>query len=290
MKRQHAFTLVELLVVIGIIAILIAVLLPALTKARQAAQKAACLSNLRQLAQAVIAYSVNNKGILPYHYADPYDGQTGGYVGLIILQDQKYLPVGNTGTLATARGDSFTNVRQTPVLVCPGEKEDKIANPNGLDGFVPTALTRFTNGTSNFVYTGCGGDPRYAAYNPSNIRVFTNYQLNGQHPDYVWPFADVPDNNVPPGRLPFKGTRTGYPQSASRITKVRKSAETWLAMDGTWADAPSCVPAFRHPKTQGNFVYMDGHAETLSATEMFSGPSIFPFNCMIVDPRQRMDK
>jgi prepilin-type processing-associated H-X9-DG protein/prepilin-type N-terminal cleavage/methylation domain-containing protein len=64
-RRFHAFTLVELLVVIGIIALLISVLLPALSKARQAGQAVKCLSNLRQINIAMTLFAQANRGALP---------------------------------------------------------------------------------------------------------------------------------------------------------------------------------------------------------------------------------
>jgi prepilin-type N-terminal cleavage/methylation domain-containing protein len=63
--QKRAFTLVELLVVIAIIAVLISVLLPALTKARAAADRTACLSNLHQLSTGLQNYVVAYKGYVP---------------------------------------------------------------------------------------------------------------------------------------------------------------------------------------------------------------------------------
>jgi prepilin-type N-terminal cleavage/methylation domain-containing protein len=63
--RRGAFTLVELLVVVGIIAVLMGVLLPVLNRARAAANHAVCLSNIRQLGVGILMYCNENKGWFP---------------------------------------------------------------------------------------------------------------------------------------------------------------------------------------------------------------------------------
>ncbi len=75
--RRRAFTLIELLVVISIIAILISILLPALAKARELANRAVCMANIRGVIQSMLTYAQTNGGVFPCTAG--YPGTGAGY-------------------------------------------------------------------------------------------------------------------------------------------------------------------------------------------------------------------
>jgi prepilin-type N-terminal cleavage/methylation domain-containing protein/prepilin-type processing-associated H-X9-DG protein len=85
--RNSAFTLIELLVVVAIIAILAAMLLPALKAAKDRAKSAECMSNLRQIGQAIHLYSEDYDGYPPPHVdlnvaPGQWPGRLGKYFGV----------------------------------------------------------------------------------------------------------------------------------------------------------------------------------------------------------------
>lgn len=109
-QNRTAFTLVELLVVIGIIALLISILLPSLARARDAATSVSCMANLRQVGQALLLYADSNKGKLPYSETQGMVGSNWGVTGNWWLE------------VSTILGTDVgpTKERLSPVLRCPG--------------------------------------------------------------------------------------------------------------------------------------------------------------------------
>lgn len=141
-RRKCAFTLVELLVVIGIIALLLAILLPVISRAREAANRVKCLANLRSMAQAAMLHAQEHQGYMPVagfqwiggasadglgdtrrvRYQYVYDGSTLRPVPLTIsLGSYMGAPV-KYGNVVETR-DTLTNEELRRLFTCPSQVE-----------------------------------------------------------------------------------------------------------------------------------------------------------------------
>ena len=249
-ETRRGFTLVELLVVIGIIAILIAVLLPALSAARRQSRGVACLSNLRTLGHAVILYANDNKNVVVPTVA--WDGNNAD-LWAFLLVNGKYLPNPHI------RDGGKIGVTVSSVLVCPAATV-----PNGIDGygrFVSKWLMLNTEPTDNgengacILYVGYAANGSTGYSNPSGAN-------NGARllPMQAQLFTSKPRTN-------------GFCYPINKMTEYRLPTQTVLLLDGTsfnLHDNSDRVVGTRHGRnllgndryTTGttNVLFMDGHA------------------------------
>jgi prepilin-type N-terminal cleavage/methylation domain-containing protein len=144
--RRFGFTLVELLIVIGIIAALIAILLPTLNRAREEARRIKCLSNVRQLSLSWMMYANDNKG----RFVTPWIPMQSAWLTTNSdpLQATLYVP-------DVARGRLWPYVKNRDVYLCPNDPQDRYlyANP-----FRPSGFSYAINMFLGSYTTGHGGN------------------------------------------------------------------------------------------------------------------------------------
>ena len=195
-KSALAFTLIELLVVISIIAILISILLPALAKARELANRAVCMANIRGIIQSMTAYSQSNQGDFP---AMGLVNSAGGwaYINGPIAADWHGVGVAYSANAAEAvngwyRTDPGGNAYSSPLanmwimvlqgyttpasFICPsdpiaqGPSYEQVTGPNGA----PAYLTNFGITTDSL-------PANYFKMSPNGVGI--SYSIA-----YPWPF------------------------------------------------------------------------------------------------------
>lgn len=251
-RRLHlGFTLVELLVVIGIIALLISILLPSLTKARAQANSVKCLANLRQIGQAEQIYvDEYNGSVVP---SGASNGALGSPIDLwpLIFVYAHLLP--NPHESATA-----TNYNYNTVFSCPSAPD--VTSTNTSDGFYRAISVVL--------------DPASGAH-PALV-VDCSYGMNGTN--FGPPRTDV----TPPYYQYFPGKLSDpYFPSPVKQSQIRHPETMAFIFDGSGLNPYNGityrVSGARHgnwkngnPDHTGtvNMLFFDGHAASVSRKQM----------------------
>lgn len=270
--RKHAFTLVELLVVIGIIALLISILLPSLAKARQSANMVACLSNLRQIGQTLLLYTNDNKGYLPLG-AGPSTTATGAVYQTLWVHEV---------SLVLGKNPSDNNNAQglAPVLKCPEATIQTAAN-----AAYPEFVFHYTANPRLMPVIALPGTAP-AILDPATGSPFLHRQLatvkDASGKMLVWDGAQIPDttgtgsnNNCVPVAIGLDGgptDATTWPThqflDPSPDPAVNMEGPLWIASGNTGTnkdnntDGDKNLMRFRHlGNNQVGALFCDGHAE-----------------------------
>jgi len=145
--RRRAFTLIEVLVVVAIIALLVAILLPSLSRAREISRRTVCLHNLKTLAQCWVLYHTENRGALVGGPADSAEVTPPASATFL----SKYAPgwvkfIGTTPAQqpletqywSLRKGALFKYIRMTDVYHCPAVKKTEVrtySTNQGMNGY-----------------------------------------------------------------------------------------------------------------------------------------------------------